>query len=199
VLKPDTWEGAKGDLWVRRQRENDAFLEPFGEAALRRAWVAAGERVIDVGCGCGATTLALARAVGSDGLVTAVDVSAAMLDVARERARRANLEERIAFVCADAATHAFVPGGADALYSRFGVMFFAEPTGAFANLRRAMRRGGRLAFVCWQRDEDNAWKWLPFTAALTVLPAPAPRNPEAPGGASFASPERVQRILGGAG
>jgi SAM-dependent methyltransferase len=199
LKQPDTWDGAKGDLWVRRQRENDAFLEPFGTAALSAAGVMPDEIVIDVGCGCGATTLALARAVGPTGRVVAIDISAAMLAVARERIARAGFEERVTFVCADATVHPFEAGAADVLYSRFGVMFFNDPVAAFRNFRRAMKPDGRLAFVCWQSDRDNAWKSVPYDAALTVLPAPLPRDPEAPGGSSFASVERVNRILDAAG
>jgi SAM-dependent methyltransferase len=122
-----------------------------------------------------------------------------MLEVARARVAAAGFEARVNFLCADAATHDFDPGDADLLHSRFGVMFFDDPIAAFANLRRAMKRTGRLAFVCWQDDSRNEWKRVPCAAAMNLLPPPAPVDPEAPGAASFASVARIERVLLAAG
>jgi SAM-dependent methyltransferase len=120
-----------------------------------------------------------------------------MLERARQVAREQGVTAR--FEQADAQTHAFQPASADVLFSRFGVMFFADPTAAFANLRRALRPGGRLAFVCWQSLPENPWMFVPLGAALQLMPPPPLPGPDAPGPFSFADPDRVRRILAGAG
>ena len=174
----------------------DRALEPYGRAALDAAQPREGERGVDIGCGCGATTLALAQAVGTAGSVLGIDVSAPMLTRARERSRAV---ASITFVEADATTHAFEPH-ADFLFSRFGVMFFANPTAAFSNLRRALTKQGRLAFICWRSITDNPWLALPFAAAKRVVAPQEPPPPaDAPGPLSFADPKRVRTVLGGAG
>jgi SAM-dependent methyltransferase len=174
----------------------DLVLEPVARTTLARAAVRPGERVVDVGCGCGGTTLALADAVAPDGEVLAADVSRPMLERAGERlAGRAG----VSFICADAARHAFAPGWADLLFSRFGVMFFGDPTAAFANMRRGMRSGGRVVFSCWRKPAENPWMMVPLHAAYEHVPPLPKPGPEDPGPYSFADPERVARILAGAG
>jgi SAM-dependent methyltransferase len=190
------WNGPRGAAWAAEQELRDRSLAPFGEAALQAAAVAAGERVIDVGCGCGASTLELARAVGPSGSVIGVDVSAPMLARARERAARL---PQVSFFEADAATHELA-GNATLLFSRFGVMFFADPLGAFENLRRALAPGGRLAFVCWRSLADNGWMALPFAAAKRVISTlPPSLAPDAPGPLAFADAARTRSILERAG
>jgi len=193
------WNEGAGAAWVAMQERLDVQVGPLGARALERAGVAAGERVLDVGCGCGGTTLAIARAVGERGAVVAVDVSAPMLARARERAAAAGVAGRIDWRCEDAQTARFPEAAFDCLYSRFGVMFFADPPAAFANLRRALRPGGRLAFVCWQARERNPWMMVPALAAMQHVPFPPPPPPEAPGPFAFADPERVRGILAAAG
>jgi SAM-dependent methyltransferase len=189
------WSETLGPRWVEREAMLDAQIGPLGLAAIERARVGAGERVVDVGCGCGQTSLQLAERVGPSGSVLGIDVSAAMLERARERAAgRANVR----FAHADAQTHRFDPDF-DLVFSRFGVMFFAEPVAAFANLARALRPGGRLAFVCWQPIERNPWLLLPLRAVAGIVPLPPPPAPGAPGPFSFADPERVRRVLAAAG
>ena len=154
--------------------------------------------MIDIGCGCGDTTLELARRVGAGGSVLGADISAPMLDVARRRAGEAGLAQA-SFVQADAQAHAFA-ADVDAVFSRFGVMFFADPAAAFANIRRALKPGGRLAFVCWRPLPENPWMTVPFAAAAPLLPAaPPPPDPFAPGPFAFADPVRVRGILVEAG
>jgi SAM-dependent methyltransferase len=136
--------------------------------------------VIDVGCGCGATTLAIAGRVGPRGRVLGVDVSAVMLARARERARSAGLAN-VEFADGDAQTHAFDAGAWDCVFSRFGVMFFADPARAFANLRRGLRRGGRASFACWRALPENQWVTVPFAALAKVVAPPPPPPPGAPG------------------
>jgi SAM-dependent methyltransferase len=192
------WNSERARKWVELQERMDALIEAFGARAIERAELAADERAIDVGCGCGGTTLALAARVGARGRVLGADVSAVMLERARERARSACLAN-VEFVEADAQTHAFDAGAWDCVFSRFGVMFFADPARAFANLRRALRRDGRVSFACWRAMPENPWVTVPFGALVKVIPPPPPPPPGTPGPFSFGDPERVRKILDEAG
>jgi len=190
------WNGAGGRHWVDRQESQDVVLAPISAAVLARAAAQPGERVVDIGCGCGGTTIELGRRVAPGGRVLGLDVSAPMLARAAERLPPGLPVE---FVQADATTHPFAAGSFDLLFSRFGVMFFAEPARSFANLRRALRAGGRLTFVCWRAPRDNPWMMLPLHAAYEHVPPLPKLGPEDPGPFSFADPERVTRILASAG
>ncbi|HJZ32750.1 MAG TPA: class I SAM-dependent methyltransferase [Hyphomicrobiaceae bacterium] len=190
------WNGAAGRRWVARQETLDRVLAPIQEVLLDRAGVGAGERVIDVGCGCGTSTIALARLTGPNGRLTGVDISAAMLARARERTP---VELAVDYVLADATLYAFEAGRADLLFSRFGVMFFAEPTQSFRNLYGALRPGGRLAFGSWREPRHNPWMLLPLHEAYRHVPKLPELGPEDPGPFSFAREDRVRRILNEAG
>jgi SAM-dependent methyltransferase len=193
------WNEQAGAKWVQMQASIDAQIRPLGEIAMDRGAIAAGERVLDVGCGCGAATLAIARRVGAAAEAVGIDISAVMLERARAAAAEAGIGN-VRFENADAQTHRFAAGSFDVAFSRFGVMFFAHPEEAFANLRSALRGGGRLAFVCWRALEENPWMLVPLGAALQQLPAPpALPSPEAPGPFAFADADRIRRILEGAG
>ncbi|HWA61135.1 MAG TPA: class I SAM-dependent methyltransferase, partial [Caulobacteraceae bacterium] len=160
-----------------------------------------GEKILDVGSGCGASSLALARAVGPSGAVLGLDISAPMLEVAVRRAAEAGLGQA-RFQVGDAQTFSLEAGAFDALHSRFGVMFFADPTAAFTNLRRALKPGGRLTFLCWRTMADNPIMTLPSAAAARLFPPepPAsPPDPNAPGPFAFADGERLRGILTAAG
>jgi SAM-dependent methyltransferase len=176
----------------------DAQIGGLGQRAFDRVGLAAGERVLDVGCGCGASTLEIARRVGPAGTVLGVDVSSVMLTRARQRAAEANLAQ-VRFENADAQVHAFQPASFDAVCSRFGVMFFTEPVAAFANLRGALRTGGRLGFVCWQELAKNPWMHVPLRAVFAHVSPPAPPPPGSPGPFAFADADRVAGILTRAG
>ena len=157
-----------------------------------------GEKVIDIGCGCGDTSIELARLVGASGAVLGVDVSHPMLEVARS-CGALERDVNLSFCEADASS-AQLPADTDLMYSRFGVMFFGEPTPAFAHLRKALRPGGRCVFVCWRAPRDNAWAMTPLMAARQALNiTPPPMDPNAPGPFAFADPERLRTILEGAG
>ena len=190
------WNGSGGKRWVDRQEPWDVVLAPVTALALERAAVRPKERVVDIGCGCGATAIALGERVGKEGRVLGVDVSAPMLARARERLPR---DLPIELVEADATTYPFPAGAFDLLFSRFGVMFFAEPARSFANLRRALRPGGRLAFVCFRAPQDNPWMMLPLNAAYQHVPPLPKLGPDDPGPFSFASEARLRRILDAAG
>lgn len=191
------WNDAAGRTWADLQDRIDRQIRPLGLAAMERLAPASGEHVLDVGCGCGDTSLELARRVGPDGGVLGLDISAPMLEVARGRAEAAGARN-LAFHEADAQTAA-LPASRDAVFSRFGVMFFADPTAAFANLRSALRPGGRLGFVCWRPLAENLWMRLPAETAAGLVPPAPPPEPGAPGPFAFADPDRVRRILAEAG
>ncbi|MFL5298636.1 MAG: class I SAM-dependent methyltransferase [Phenylobacterium sp.] len=190
------WNDVAGQTWAEMQDLLDRQTEPLGRAVLDRLALAPGERVLDVGSGCGQTTLATAEAVGPAGQALGVDISRPMLAVARERAAGA---PNVSFLEADAQTYAFEPAAFDAIHSRFGVMFFEDPTAAFVNLRRALRPGGRLGFVCWRPMAENPIMSLPLAVALKRLPSPQPPTPGAPGPFAFADGERLRGILEPAG
>jgi SAM-dependent methyltransferase len=190
------WNGAVGAHWVAEQQTMDALIRPFGEAAIAAAAVRPGERILDVGCGCGDSSLALASAVAPAGEVLGVDVSAPMLDLARQRGAALS---NLSFMEADA-SKAVLPGPFDVLYSRFGVMFFDDPAAAFNHLRQAIKPGGRVAFACWQPARETPWASIPALAAREAVSLPAPQaDPHAPGPFAFADPGRVKGILEAAG
>ena len=189
------WNEAQGRTWALLHERLDRQIAPIGLAAMAKAGFRAGEAVLDVGCGCGETTLEIAGRV-APGQVVGADVSALLLEEARKAgAGRANVE----FIEADAQTHRFAPGRFDVLFSRFGVMFFDDPARAFANLRGALKPGGRLAFCCWRQPDENEWMSLPYRAAAPLLPPLPPSEPGAPGPFAFADRARVAAILGEAG
>ncbi len=190
------WNGASGDVWVDLQPEMDLQIESLGLGAMDAAAPAPGERVLDIGCGCGQSTIELARRTAPDGPVTGIDISSVMLAHARTRATGiANID----FQNVDAESHALPESHFDLAFSRFGVMFFANPAAAFGNFLNALKPSGRLAFVCWRTAEENPWMTLPGKAAFEIIPPPEPMEPDAPGPFAFADSGRVGRILEQAG
>jgi SAM-dependent methyltransferase len=194
------WNGPNGQRWTDRQAEQDVLLAPVTQAVIDRAVPRAGERIIDVGCGCGGTSIALASRVAPTGFVLGVDISGPMLARARQLAPKGASDGLpVDFVLADATVYPFDPGSFDLLVSRFGVMFFAEPAVSFSNLRRALRPSGRMAFACWREPRENPWMMAPLQAIYQHVPKLPPQGPEDPGPFAFASEQRVHRILGEAG
>lgn len=191
------WNDLAGQKWVRYQAMLDRQLDAVGAAAMDVAHLQSGEAVLDVGCGCGSTTLELGRRVGPPGRAVGLDISRPMLHLARQRSRTEKVPNAT-FLEADAQVHAFRPEF-DVLFSRFGVMFFEDPVAAFSNLHNAMRRGSRVAFVCWQALQRNDWMLKPMMAALQHISLDSPPSPDAPGPFAFANPERVEGILAEAG
>ena len=190
------WNSKVGDTWARMQERLDRAFTPVTSALLSVAAPQPGDDVLDVGCGCGETTLALASAVGAEGSALGVDISEQLLSRARERAEGLLCDAE--FRNADAATFddevAF-----DLIVSRFGVMFFDDPVAAFTNLHRLAAPGGRLCFVCWQPPHDNLWATLPMQALAALIQEMPAVDPLAPGPFAFADPKRVHAILDAAG
>ena len=188
------WNDASGKAWVDLQPVLDEVLAPFERLLVDAGYPGEGRSVLDVGCGAGATTLAMARRIGDSGRCVGLDISEPLVALATARAQAegtANAE----FVAADAQTHAFEPGRFDAIVSRFGVMFFDDPVAAFANIRRAARPGGRLAFVAWRSPAENDFMTAAARAAAPFLPPAPPPDPNAPGQFAFADGVKVKRIL----
>jgi len=189
------WNGDSDARWAANLDRLDLMLQDFGDAAVAAAAAQPGEHILDIGCGSGASTFMLADQVGPTGHVLGVDISQQLVELARAATPDAAPVE---FRLADAATAAFPAEGFDLLFSRFGVMFFDDPVAAFANMRRALKPDGRVAFVCWRSATENDWVRLPM-AAIRDIVQPAPADPDAPGPFAFSNPERLTDILATAG
>lgn len=191
------WNGHAGRAWVDTQAVLDPMFQPLEDRLVEAVCARHARRVLDVGCGTGSTTLAVARRLSATGQCLGVDISAPMIQAARARAEREATSAR--FVHADAQTHAFEPASFDMIVSRLGVMFFDDPVAAFANLRRAARDGAALWFVAWRSGADNPFMTTAERAAAPLLPNLPPRQPGAPGQFAFADRERVTAILSASG
>jgi SAM-dependent methyltransferase len=191
------WNGGGGDAWVAMQPVLDRMFVGIEELLADAAAERGAQRVLDVGCGVGATTIAIARRLGEGAAVTGIDISAPMVEAAKERVAYDDHPPR--FLLADAAAHTFEDGEFDLLVSRFGVMFFDDPSAAFARLREAIAPGGGLRFVCWRSPEENTFLTTGAQAVAHLLPEVPPREPGAPGPFAFAEKGRIEEILGGAG
>ena len=192
----ERWGGVEGQSWVEHQERMDRLLQPVLAALLEFAAPRPGFTVIDVGCGCGATSVELARAAGPSGRVIAMDLSKPMLGRAAERLREF---PQATCLLGDAAELPLSGFNAELMVSRFGVMFFGDPAAAFTNLRTGLAPRGRLRFVCWRPFDENAWFQIPLHAVYEHVPRLPKPEPEEPGPFSFADPARVTRILTAAG
>jgi SAM-dependent methyltransferase len=190
------WNGKGGDTWVARQEHTDITLTPVTAALLAFAAPRAGERVADIGCGCGAPTLEFARAVGPSGRVVGLDISGPMLAEGERRASAARIAN-VDWRQADPATAAL--DEYDLLTSAFGAMFFGDSVAAFTNMRRGAAPGARMALVCWRTLAENPWMEVPMTAAAQHLPPRPKPIPNAPGMFAFADPEHVTEVFTAAG
>jgi len=189
------WNGDAGKRWAQEDDTMAHLLRPISEALIAHGQLEGCRNALDIGCGGGSQSVMLADQLGEGARVTGVDISQPMLEVARDKAA---LSERgraaMDFVQADAATHGFAASEFDLIFSRFGVMFFEDPVGAFVNIK-ALQPGGRVLFCCWQPVKANDWTRIPLQAALQHVSAPAPIDPEAPGPFAFSDPKRVSSIL----
>lgn len=191
------WNGVAGQSWVTAQALLDQLFAPFEERLVEAAALARPRQALDIGCGTGGVTLAVARALGPAGRAVGIDISAAMVAAAEARAREAACPA--GFIQADAGSHRFEPGAYDLLISRFGVMFFEAPVAAFANLRRAATPDARLRAIAWRSPGENPFMTTAERAAAPLLPDLPPRRTDAPGQFAFADAERVRGILEASG
>jgi len=187
------WNGTAGNAWVDMQELLDGMFKLFEKLLVEAVTEAGASRVLDIGCGTGGTTLAIARALGADGNCTGVDISEPMIDAARARAATEGSPAR--FVCADAQTHHFDPESVDMIVSRFGVMFFDDPVAAFANLHCAAEPNAELRLIVWRSADDNPFMTTAERAATPLLPGMPAREPNAPGQFAFGDADRVEGIL----
>ena len=189
----DFWSGKGGDIWVERQNAMDTMLSPLGEAALNKLNLNEGENVLDIGCGCGHTTLNIAKRISPDGQVTGLDISKPMLKRAKESANEMSISNA-SFNCVDVQTDDMGEEVYSAAFSRFGVMFFEDPVAAFCNINKSLITGASLSFVCWQSPALNPWQSLFIEAVKKYvdLPSPPPRSPSP---FAFMESEYVSSIL----
>ena len=189
----DFWSGKGGDIWVERQNAMDTMLSPLGEAALNKLNLNEGENVLDIGCGCGNTTLNIAKRISPDGQVTGLDISKPMLKRAKESANEMSISNA-SFNCVDVQTDDMGEEVYSAAFSRFGVMFFEDPVAAFCNINKSLITGASLSFVCWQSPALNPWQSLFIEAVKKYvdLPSPPPRSPSP---FAFMESEYISSIL----
>ncbi len=192
------WNSPAASAWANEHERQDRALAPLAAAALRFAAPRPGERALDIGCGSGATVLELAARVGAEGSVLGADIAEASVVRANQRIAAAGLPHA-EVICADVSTCSFAPPRFDLVFSRLGVMFFGDPTAAFANVHRAAKPGGRLALAVFRPASENPWPSAPHDAVRHLLPPTPPPRPGDPGMFSWSDPARVHQILEGAG
>ena len=192
IKQKEFWSGAGGDVWVNKQKEMDIMLNPLGQRAIEKLTLSSSEIILDIGCGCGATTLEIAKDIPK-GKITGVDISEPMLDRAREDALKMSLSNAD-FVVKDVQTDEIDNNHFDIAFSRFGVMFFEDPCDAFKNINKALKKGGQLSFVCWQQASLNPWQSLSIEVIRGFLDLPAP-PPKGPGPFAFEDKSYIQDIL----
>lgn len=187
------WNGSAGCAWVEAQQMLDRTLQPFEDLLIAEVSASGAKHVLDVGCGTGSTSRAIARLVGEQGTSVGIDISEQMIDAARMLSE----QERspATFICADAQKHPFGARQFDLIVSRFGVMFFEDPVQAFVNLRTAAIGGASLRSIVWRSPAENPFMTAAERAAAPLLPNLQPRRPDAPGQFGFADDRRVHAIL----
>ena len=186
------WSGAGGDVWVNKQREMDIMLNPLGDRVIERLDLKSDAKIIDIGCGCGATTLEIAKKI-TQGEILGVDISEPMLDKAAETAREMSLSN-ISFEVKDVQVDVMPQNYFDVAFSRFGVMFFEDPFEAFKNIHSSLKVDGLLSFVCWQNASLNPWQSLSIQVIKEFLDLPAPA-PKSPGPFAFEDKTYLEEIL----
>ncbi len=192
------WNNQKGKIWISLENKIDSMFGPLGDEALKALAPASGENIIDIGCGTATTSLKLASLLGDKGSVTGVDISEPILAFARQKVKE-NSVSNIDFVLADAQNHDFGYESFDAIFSRFGLMFFEDPIAAFSNLLRGVKFGGRIAFVCWADRSANDWIEVSTSIASKFLELPPKSSPRDPGPFAFEDPLYLNKVLHDAG
>ncbi|MFT5692348.1 MAG: ubiquinone/menaquinone biosynthesis C-methylase UbiE [Oceanicoccus sp.] len=191
------WNSQAGEQWVKGRESMDKTLFEFGQLAIDALNLSSGNKVLDIGCGCGGTSFSLATKV-ADGRVEGVDISEPMLAHAKERRVALDIGN-VDFIKGDAAVKLFSPQSFDRVFSRFGVMFFDDPVSAFKNIRSSLKSAGKLSFVCWRQASENQWTMVPTKAALKYVTIPNAADKNAPGPFAFADKVRTASILEQAG
>jgi SAM-dependent methyltransferase len=197
TLTPDDWSGSQGERWLANLDRLESMIEPIGDALIARAGLAPGERVLDIGCGGGATTRAIATLVGPEGEALGIDV-APMLVAEAERRAAAHGIANARFLCADAASVTLEDAPFDRLVSRFGSMFFDEPVAAFANLHALLKPGARIDLAVWGPPRDNAWMMELMGVVRRHVEVP-PAQPRAPGPFAFEDLDYLREVLDAGG
>jgi SAM-dependent methyltransferase len=192
------WNSAHTRAWADEHEAIDRLFAGLTQVALDHAAPQLGERVVDIGCCSGTSVLELAARVGPGGYVLGADVSKPSVEKGRERITAAGVHQAEITLC-DVSTHIFPANSFDLVFSRFGVMFFADPVATFANIRNAMKSDGRLGLAVFRTPQENKWATAALAAVRHMLPSIAPPGPEEPGQFSWADPARVHRILASAG
>lgn len=192
VKQKEFWSGAGGDVWVNKQKEMDIMLNPLGQRAIDKLDLSNGKRILDIGCGCGATTLEIAKMI-PEGKIIGVDISEPMLNQARKDALEMSLSNT-EFVVQDVQTDEISKDAFDIAFSRFGVMFFEDSYEAFKNINNALKIGGQLSFVCWQEPLLNPWQSLSIQVIKQFIDLPAPA-PKSPGPFAFEDKSYIEDIL----
>lgn len=187
------WNGAGGDAWIDLQALLNQMFKPFTDLLIEASCAGLAGRVLDVGCGTGSTTLAVAQRLGENGCCTGIDISEPLVATARSRAEQEGISAR--FIRADAQTYAFAPAYFDMLLSRFGVMFFDDPVTAFANLRHAAKKDAEFRFVAWRSPSENPFMTTAERAAVPILPGIPARRQDAQGQFAFADRHRIFSLL----
>jgi ubiquinone/menaquinone biosynthesis C-methylase UbiE len=197
ALKGEDWAGEMGARWLANLDRFEGMIAPIGEALLKRADFKPGERVLDIGCGGGGTTIAIAQAVAPSGEVLGIDISSDLTTAATKRASDAGVSNT-RFICADAATIQLADAPFDRLFSRFGSMFFAEPHKAFANLHSLLRPGARIDLAVWGPPRDNLWMMEMMSVVRRYVDTP-PAIPRTPGPFAFEDLDYLNEILASGG
>jgi SAM-dependent methyltransferase len=193
----DYWSSIPGLKWIKFEDELDVVFDSVNQELIRRARPKPGERLLDIGCGTGATTRAFSQHLGPSGYVTSLDISAPLLKQAESRATEFETESRF---CLLDAQHDEISGAPfDIATSRFGVMFFSDPIAAFTNVRRHLKPDGRLVIAAWAPIKGNPWFKVPKEAAAARLGPPDPSYPNAPGPLGFQNRDYVVEALEEAG
>ena len=188
------WNSEKGEIWVSLEQKIDRMLEPFGKKALKELAPRTGEKVLDVGCGTATATLDIARLIGSTGYVLGVDISEPILACAKKKLETSK-SKNVDLLLTDAQDYEFPTGYFDAIFSRFGSMFFENPKAAFKNLINSVKSNGRLTLVCWANRSDNDWIEVSSKAASQFLDLPAKSKPREPGPFAFEDSDYLKTIL----